>query len=269
MTSFLARLGALMAAAALAGCATLSTGPALPPPPLPHANGEVLWGLVNGRCVPGMRGDAGPAPCLAVVSAPRPGSDYVLLKDRVGVAQMLIMPTERITGIEDARLLAPGTTNYFAAAWLSRPWLDSRLPAPLPRELVTIAVNSPYGRTQDLLHLHLDCISRDALAALQAQAGDVGPRWSRRPLTLNGHPYYARWIEGDALRADPFRLLAEGMPGARSRMAAWSLVLVGASRGPDRPGFLLLATRADPAAGNTASGEELQDHACAVAPVAG
>ena len=266
MSPLLARLGALLAAASLAACAALPRTPALPPPPVPHANGEVLWGLVHGRCEPGVRSGAGPAPCAAVVSAPRPGSDYVLLKDRVGVAQMLIMPTERITGIEDPRLLSPGATNYFAAAWLSRAWLQSHLPAPLPREAISISVNSPYGRTQDLLHLHLDCLSPTVLDALRTQAADVGPRWSRRPLTLNGHPYFARWIDGDDLAVDPFRLLADQMPGARRNMAAWSLVLVGASRGPERPGFLLLATRADPAARNFASGEELQDHACALAP---
>lgn len=268
MTTLLARLGALLAALSLAACATLPAGPSLPPPPVPHANGEVLWGLVHDRCMPGVRSGAGPAPCAAVALNAGEDDGFVILKDRVGVAQMLIMPTERITGIEDPRLLAPGATNYFAAAWLSRPWLQSRLPGPLPREAVSISVNSPYGRTQDLLHLHLDCLSRETFDALQAQAGSVGPRWSRRPLTLNGHPYFARWIDGESLSADPFRLLADQMPGARRTMAAWSLVLVGASRGPDRPGFLLLATRADPAARNFASGEELQDHACALAPAA-
>ena len=266
MTNSLARLGVLLAALSLAACATVSPGPALPPPPVPHANGEVLWGLVHTRCVPGVRSGAGPAPCAAVALIPGEDQGFVLLKDRVGVAQMLIMPTARITGIEDPRLLAPGATNYFAAAWLSRPWLQSHLPGPLPREAVSIAVNSPYGRSQDLLHLHLDCLSRESLDALRARAGDVGPHWSRRPLTLSGHLYFARWIDGDMLSADPFRLLADQMPGARRTMSAWSLVLVGASRGADHPGFVLLATRADPAAGNFASGEELQDHACALAP---
>jgi len=34
---------------------------------------------------------------------------------------------------------------------------------------------------------------------------------------------------------------------------------------PDQPGFVVLADRADAATGDRASGEELQDHACAVA----
>ena len=65
--------------------------------------------------------------------------------------------------------------------------------------------------------------------------------------------------------ADPFRVLAHGMPGAAKDMAAWTLVLAGATFEGGKPGFVLLAGRADPAHGDFASGEELQDHECAIA----
>jgi CDP-diacylglycerol pyrophosphatase len=41
--------------------------------------------------------------------------------------------------------------------------------------------------------------------------------------------------------------------------------MVGATFEDGRPGFVLLAGHADPAHGDFASGEELQDHDCAVA----
>jgi CDP-diacylglycerol pyrophosphatase len=44
-------------------------------------------------------------------------------------------------------------------------------------------------------------------------------------------------------------------------MGAWTLVLAG-NNVHGRPGFYLMAARADPAVGERASGEELQDQAC-------
>ncbi|MDE2356482.1 MAG: CDP-diacylglycerol diphosphatase, partial [Alphaproteobacteria bacterium] len=79
-----------------------------------------------------------------------------------------------------------------------------------------------------------------------------------------GHPYFALRLRGDAPRADPFHLLAEGLPGARAAMGAWTLVLAGA-KVDGAPGFVLLANRADPARFDFGSGEELQDHDCALA----
>jgi CDP-diacylglycerol pyrophosphatase len=58
------------------------------------------------------------------------------------------------------------------------------------------------------------------------------------------------------------------MPGARGEMGAWTLVLVGETDPGGRPGFYLLADRADPAHGEDASGEVLQDHDCGAAPAA-
>jgi CDP-diacylglycerol pyrophosphatase len=243
--------------AALVGCATAS--PSLPPPPV-HANGGVLWRIISTQCLPGQaRGD--PAPCVLVSTGEDAAKGFVVLKDREGVAQHLLMPSDRITGIEDPKILAPGATNYFRAAWDARRFTNARLPRPLARDETSVAVNSIYGRSQDQLHLHVDCLAAGVRDALKADAGQIGTRWSRRRFLLNGHPYWARRIGGDDLGPDPFRLLADEMPGAARAMGAWTLVLAGA--GDPSGGFYLLADRADPAAHNPASGEELQDHKCA------
>jgi CDP-diacylglycerol pyrophosphatase len=68
--------------------------------------------------------------------------------------------------------------------------------------------------------------------------------------------------------ANPFVLLADGIPGARKTMGAWTLVLAAATLPGGTPGFILLAGRADPRHGDFASGEELQDHDCAIAKAA-
>lgn len=268
------RLGAVLAIAgyaALAGCATPVTAPSsavmvppapiLPPPPV-HANGQVLWGIVNGKCVPDQRESGRPDPCAKVAIGDGVDKGYAVLKDRVGISQYLVMPTRLITGIEDPQLLAPGATNYFDPAWRVRGLVDQRLGTTLTRDDVGIAVNSIYGRSQDLLHLHVDCLRTDVRGDLHRQLAVVGRRWSA-PIMLAGHGYYALRIDGDdRVPIDPFGALADGLKVPPAEMGAWTLVLAGATF-TDGPGFVLLAARADPAAGYDGSGEDLQDHQCA------
>jgi CDP-diacylglycerol pyrophosphatase len=236
----------------------------LPPPPA-HPNGQALWRIVHSQCVPDEQRNGWPAPCIEVSLSQGPEHGYAVLKDRHGAEQYLVMPTLDITGIEDARLLAPGAEPYFADAWRARHFVEALIGKPMPRQDMAVSVNSRYGRSQDLLHLHVDCLTPQALAAIAADLPKVDRRWSRAPLSLDGHPYYAIRLDGEAPPADPFRLLAEGVPGAAADMGAWTLVLAGASFEGGRPGFILLAGRADPARGDFASGEELQDHDCALA----
>ncbi len=262
----------ICAALVLAACA--HRDPPLPPPPV-HGGGQTLFRILHDQCVPNERARGNPAPCALVVmdqrgdqSGDQSGDQnggaargYVLLKDRVGVAQYLLMPTRRITGIEDPALLEPEGVNYFARAWDQRTVLDARLGHPLERTRVSITVNSIYGRSQDQLHLHLDCLDADVAEALR-RADDIGGPWSRAVVTLKGRRYHLRWIEGDRAPPDLFELLAQEMPGARGNMGAWTLALVGAQRRGGAPGFVALAARADPLRGDRGSAEELQDHSC-------
>jgi len=268
--SFVAILG-MVGALSLAGCAApmsaprsamvLPPAPALPPPPV-HPNGQVLWGIVNGKCVPDQQANAKPDPCAEVAIGGGVDKGYAVLKDRVGVSQYLVMPTRLITGIEDPQLRAPGATNYFDPAWRVRRLVDQRLGTTLTRDDVGIAVNSIYGRSQDLLHLHVDCLRIDVRDDLHRQLAAIGRRWSA-PMTLAGHGYYALRIDGDDnVPTDPFDALADGLNVPPAEMGAWTLVLAGATFA-DGPGFVLLAARADPADGYDGSGEDLQDHQCA------
>lgn len=244
--------------AVLSACGTLTT--ALPPPPL-HPNGQALWRIVHDRCVPDQRGRGDPAPCALVSLSDGEDRGIVVLKDLDGVAQYLVMPTAKITGIEDPLVLTPTSTNYFAAAWRDRQYVEQKLGRPLDRTQISITVNSIYGRTQDQLHLHLDCIDASVRPVLTAADVSRDGRWSTLP--IKGHAYRARWIDEAVLSAtDPFKLLADTVPGARQDMGAWTLALIGGRQADGRDGFYLLADRANPAAGDRGSAEELQDHAC-------
>jgi CDP-diacylglycerol pyrophosphatase len=251
--------------AAIASFAAVACAPLTPPlPPAPaHPNGQVLWRILHEQCVPGERDRHDPSPCAVVSLEGGEAAGFVVLKDRSGVAQQLLMPTAKITGIEDPAVLRPDATNYFAKAWDERGLVEGKLGRPLPRTQVSIAVNSVYGRSQDQLHLHIDCLDKGVAAALRAEAALRPGNWSGAHVTLKGHSYEIRWLNADKLAAtNPFRLLAQESPGAAKAMGAWTIAVVGAERPDGTPGFLLLADRADPAHGDDGSAEELQDHAC-------
>jgi CDP-diacylglycerol pyrophosphatase len=246
------RLPRALTAALLAAAGVLSTmAPATADP-------NALWSIVDGQCVPDERTHGDPAPCVEV--QPGPGG-HAVLKDLVGATQFLLIPTDRITGIESPELLAPDSPNYVAAAWDARVFVEQRARTEVPRDWLSLAVNSEAGRTQDQLHVHVDCVRSDVRAAVQRHLGGLGPQWLPFPEPLAGHRYTARTLGGDRPdAANPFVLLADGVDGARADMGLRTLVVVGVYLPDGRPGFVLLTDRADPATGDLASGEELQDH---------
>ena len=72
-------------------------------------------------------------------------------------------------------------------------------------------------------------------------------------------------VQADALDGtNPFKLLADGVPGARLAMGEQTLIVVGAEFAGGSPGFIILTDQVNLARGDHASGEELQDHGCAI-----
>ena len=247
-------------ALSLAACAHV--GPLLPPPPI-HPNGQALWRIIHDQCVPDQRARNDPSPCALVSISNGEVRGFVVLKDRIGVAQQLLMPTSKITGIEAPAILQPEAVNYFARAWEERGFVEDRLGRQLSRTQLSVAVNSMYGRTQDQLHLHIDCLDSSIAITLRSVRVPTSGSWSERAIRLKGHRYRVRWLNADKLvTTSPFDLLASEIPGARKTMGAWTLALVGAEGPNGSPGFLILADRADPATGDRGSAEELQDHDC-------
>lgn len=227
------------------------------------ANPHALWQVVHDRCVPDEDGHASPKPCEIVDQK----DGFAVLKDIHGSEQFLLIPTARVSGIESPAVLAPGAPNYFAEAWAQIPLVDARLHRMLPRDDVSLAINSQYGRSQDQLHIHIDCIDRSAHDALFSELDDVGAQWTDLPGTLAGHHYRAMRIDALLLGdVNPFRLLAASLTDPARTMGRHTLVLVGVD-GP-RPGFVLLDDQVSLLGLDHASGEELQDHDCAIASAA-
>lgn len=219
---------------------------------------NALWRIVHDRCVPAAKTGDGPAPCTCVDT--RDG--YALLKDLVGPLQYLLLPTVRVSGIESPQLLEPGGPHYLADAWQDRDVMATRFGRPIADDDIMLALNSPHGRTQNQLHVHISCIAPGVKQSLANMADTIGPDWAPLPQRLAGHRYLARHVTlAELQRTGAARLLARH-DDARAHMGDYGLALTQVSGA----GLVLLATHVHRLAGNFASPEELESHACHVLP---
>ena len=98
-----------------------------------NADPNALWSIVHDQCVPDQETSGDPAPCSLVDLDAGERHGYATLKDLVGATQFLVIPTDRISGIESPTLLEPGATNYFAAGWDASSFVDARAGVDIPR----------------------------------------------------------------------------------------------------------------------------------------
>jgi CDP-diacylglycerol pyrophosphatase len=222
------------------------------------ADPNALWTIVHGLCAVDQQAFGRPAPCAEVDLK----AGYAVLKDLSGASQYLLIPTARVSGVESPKLLAPDSPNYFEDAWKARRFVAVSLGRSLPREDIGLSINSMYGRSQNQLHIHVDCVRPEVRAALNRLRGRIGPRWMLLKTALAGHRYRAMRIDGNDLPIDPFKLLARTDRQARANMGRETLVAIGAAFPGGRPGFYLLSDRATAAPLDRGSGEDLLDHSC-------
>lgn len=227
------------------------------------ADPDALWKIVHGLCVLHKVEADNPAPCAAVDLAGGEGSGTAVLKDIVGKTQFLLIPTRRLTGVEDPLVGTDALPNYWREAWAARNLVSLRARTDLPRDAIGMAINAANSRSQNQLHIHVDCIRPDVRAALQAQISEITTKWANLPISLAGRAYRARWIDGSAPEPDPFVLLADDARASAVPMRDETLAVIGARRPDGADGFILLAHHAS--AAGRAHAEDLLDHGCALA----
>lgn len=229
------------------------------------AERSALWHVVHDLCVVDQRNSGHPTPCEEVHISDGEDDGYVVLKDLLGRTQYLVIPTRNLPGIESPELLAADAPNYWRAAWAARSYVSRRAGVELPRDAIGMAVNSAPGRSQDQLHIHVDCVRLDVANDIRRHSTAFDEVWAPLPFDLNGRAYLARRVwSADLGDVNLFRLLAQAFD-ATQNSADETLVVIGATFDGDRPGFVLLAGRADPEHGDSAHGEELLDHSCLMA----
>lgn len=198
-----------------------------------------------------------PAPCVQVVLPDQGHGDsgYAVLADRKGGAHFLLIPTRSIAGIESPELAEPHAPNYFAFAWNARSRLADVVGHPVPRAAVGLAVNPEHARSQDELHIHIECLSPPVVRAIDQASDRIGPGWTM--LRIDGAHFEARRVMGESLDRNPFEILANDLPDRGRAPADYGLLVAGAQF-HEGPGFVLLA-------GAERAAELLLDSTCAAA----
>ncbi|KGT95455.1 CDP-diacylglycerol pyrophosphatase [Erwinia typographi] len=218
-------------------------------------NSDALWKIVSQKCVPDQQQNHHPAPCRLVDLR----NGFVVLKDREGPLQFLLMPVEKITGIESPTLLNPATPNFFAEAWLSRHYMEEKHGAPIEDTSVAIAINSLRGRTQNQLHIHISCLRPDIRQRLDSLSPTLTSLWQSAQLA--GHDYQVRTVTSDDIKKiSPFLRIANELPGAREEMYKYGIAIAAL---PDGRRVMMVIKR-NLLLLNKGSAEELQDHSCSI-----
>ena len=104
------------------------------------------------------------------------------------------------------------------------------------------------------------------MAALAKQAGLPAGLWAPQAITLANRPYRILRIDGPLDGANPFQLVAAGLPALGGDMADQTLVVAGAKRTDGGEGFYVLASQSRQYA--PAIGEHLLDYQCRAATAA-
>jgi CDP-diacylglycerol pyrophosphatase len=220
---------------------------------------DALRRIVQTECMASYRSHSDPSPCERLVfpDAGDEQSGYAVLKDRKAGAHFLVIPIRTLAGIESPELLDPASTNYVAAAWKSRDALERWTGRTLPRNAVGLAINPRLARSQDQLHIHMECVGPMLYHALDSFAEQIGSTWT--PVWIASRRYMAKRISEPELEQNsPLRLPADDISDAPRDRGAYTLVVVGRSF-TSGPGFILLAGTRVP------GGEGLLDATCAVA----
>ena len=220
-----------------------------------HKNANVLWNVISQQCVPGQQQKNNPAPCRLVNIQ----DGYVVLKDRNGPLQFLLMPVVKVSGIESPKLLNPATPNYFAEAWHARHFMEEKRGAMIDDRNYALTVNSRWGRTQNQLHIHISCLRPDIRQRLDALSKTLSSRW--QSAQLGEHQYQLRLITRDEFkRTSPFIRIANELPEAREEMGSYGIAVAAMGDGVR----VLMVVKRDLLRMNRASAEELQDHSCTI-----
>ncbi|WP_442793656.1 CDP-diacylglycerol diphosphatase [Paraburkholderia sp. ZP32-5] len=224
---------------------------------LSHVDSNALWKIVDIRCVPSQQATGTPGQCTVVDLDKR----YVVLKDIFGRSQYLLMPTDRITGIESPLILAPGAKDYWSDAWDSRRYVQQAVKRDLPDDQLGLEINSEYRRSQNQLHIHIDCMRRDISAALATHAHDAPGEW--RWDTIDGERYRIMRVTSLTGADNPFRIVARDNPNTAT-MASQTILVTGAGASANTDGWLIVNSGLDVDNGS-GTAEGLLDHACKVA----
>jgi CDP-diacylglycerol pyrophosphatase len=180
-----------------------------------------------------------------------PVNRYVIIHDNAPTKSQayLLVPSEKVTGIDDKQIFEAPYVNLWANAWDQSErypgWGDRR---------IGMAINSAHSRTQDQLHVHISCIDARVAKILDERAtADAKPYEVKLPPANNTYTVTVRNDLTD--KESPFWIARDIVPG--EAMGDKSVAVV-KSKEPGR--YFVLTTSYK--GGKGGSAEELLDERC-------
>lgn len=212
---------------------------------------DSLWKNVQERCL--VPATPTHADC-AIVDRAR---GFVLYKDMIGASHYLVIPDHAVAGVDDPRIWRGGQRNAWAFGWQARDIVGNAVGHPLPDTLLGLAINARASRSQDQLHIHLDCISartREFLAN-----SDIGTQW--RDLKFDGQPVRAILVPAQqpALSINPFALVRQDVRGDMGDRGVFVTYVRPAT---GTAGFVVIDAPADKASGGNGHASDFLDRGC-------
>jgi CDP-diacylglycerol pyrophosphatase len=181
---------------------------------------------------------------------------FIILKDNSPKKpdSYMIIPTAKITGIEDKEIFDRPFVDFWAYGWR-----EAKTYIGKPAADTALAINSIDGRTQNQLHIHISCVRPDVAQTLARNSARIGSEPAaavQLAVGPAGNIYRVIRVRSLTGADSPYGLVA-AMPGAKADMAAQSIAVIGSTI----PGsYFVLDTTANGA--NRGSAEELLDQYC-------
>lgn len=218
---------------------------------------HALWGVVR-ACAVDHRWFGAAYPCLKIETGADTRPGFVFLDPPLGPDDLILVPTRKVTGIEDDaldELAAP----ILAAAWQARSLLREADGTRPEENRFALAINSEPMRSQDQLHIHIGCLAHEVRSALDKAALAV-PRegWTAQPTLLAGQPYWTQRFNG--AQVDGAAVLQAAKTFAKLRSTGLQFVTLALVR--LKGGFLLLI--ADNRHVRISTAEDLLDRSCRI-----
>lgn len=114
--------------------------------------------------------------------------------------QYLLLPTDKVIGIEESNLQKNGSPHYFYEAWLAKIFLTERLGKPIKERFILLAINAKNARSQDQLHIHISCLSKSANEILsKIPKVKINKAWSKEKIIIPPYSFYYRAVSLDEL----------------------------------------------------------------------
>lgn len=182
---------------------------------------------------------------------------FVIVKDNAAAKPdaYLIIPSLKVSGIEDALVFAAPVVNFWQYGWQIAPDHLRK-----PAASTGLAINSAPARDQNQLHIHISCVLSAVAQTLSQNDAKIGSDPAKAlPLPLGPHHNPYEVVKLNALNgsSSPFNLVA-ALPHAKGHMGDQSIAVIGSKTAGV---YYLLDTNYVKGA-NPGSAEELLDQTC-------